>query len=56
MEESAAPPIRPLPPSAPSVMANLNVAVQVAEGVCAHCGDPAVKKICWSDLEKQMMY
>ena len=23
----------------------LNVAVQVAEGVCAHCGDPAVKKI-----------
>lgn len=23
----------------------LNVAVQVAEGVCAHCGDPEVKKI-----------
>jgi len=23
----------------------LNVAVQVAEGQCAHCGDPEVKKI-----------
>ena len=23
----------------------LNVAVQVAEGVCSHCGDPEVKEI-----------
>jgi len=28
-----------------SLVKALNVAVQVAEGQCAHCGDPEVKKI-----------
>lgn len=28
-----------------SLVKALNVAVQVTEGVCAHCGDPEIKEI-----------